>query len=310
MKVLFVGFGSIAKKHYQALKKLKPDAVIYALKSSDHPSEVSGIIDIFKWEDVPSDITFAIISNPTFKHIEVLTELVRRNISVFIEKPISETLDGLDEIERQIQKQKLITYVGCNLRFLPVLQYLKNVILSDGLQINEVSVYCGSYLPNWRPGKDYRTIYSSQKELGGGAHLDLFHELDYTCWLFGLPSDSFKILKNKSSLNISAVDFANYQFIYSNFVGSITLNYYRLDPKRTIEIVTSEGTFSVNLLLNTISNSKDEIVFVNENFTINDTYLTQMNYFLGVLEGINPPMNTFSESLQILKICLDGEKIK
>ena len=308
MKVLFVGFGSIAKKHYQALKKLKPDVIIYALKSSEQTSEVMDITDVFNWDEVPSDINFAIISNPTFKHTEALAELVNRNIPVFIEKPLSDKLDKLEIIETQILKKKLTTYVACNLRFLPALQYLKNIILSEDKRINEVTVYCGSYLPDWRPGKDYRNIYSSQKEMGGGVHLDLFHELDYTCWLFGLPSDSFKILRSKSSLNISAIDFANYQFIYPDFISSITLNYYRLDPKRTIEIVTTDGTLILNLLSNTISDNKGEILFANPDFTINDTYLAQMEYFLGILAEINPPMNTFSESLQILKICLTSEK--
>lgn len=309
MKVLFVGFGSIAKKHYYVLRKLRPDATIYALKSGPQTSEIYDITDVYNWNEVPSDITFAIISNPTFKHTEVLTELVNRNISVFLEKPISDSLDGLEAIEKQIQKKKLITYVACNLRFLSSLQYLKNVILSKDKRINEVSVYCGSYLPDWRPGKNYRNIYSSQKEMGGGVHLDLFHELDYSCWLFGLPSESFKILRSKSSLNISAVDFANYQFIYPDFISSITLNYYRLDSKRTIEIVTSDETLTVNLLSNTISNNKGEIVFANSDNAINDTYLAQMDYFLGILAGINSPMNSFSESFQILKICLNSEKI-
>lgn len=309
MTVLFVGFGSIARKHYQALKKLKPDAIIYALKSSDRPSEEADIIDVYNWKEVPSDITFAIISNPTFKHTKVLTELVNRNIPAFIEKPLSDSLVGLEEIEKKIQNQKLITYVACNLRFLPVLQFLKNVVLPNAKVINEVSVYCGSYLPSWRPEQDYRNNYSSRKEMGGGVHLDLFHELDYTCWLFGLPSDSFKIIRSKSSLNISAIDFANYQFIYPNFVSSITLNYYRLDPKRTIEIVSSEGTFLVDLLSNTISNNNGQIIFADHDFTIKDTYLAQMDYFLGILGGANSPINTLSESLQILKICLNSEKI-
>lgn len=309
MKVLIIGFGSIARKHYAALKKLRPDAIFFALRSGESSTEELDIKNIFDWKDAPSDISFAIISNPTFKHKDVLKELVNRNIAVFIEKPLSDSLDGLEEIGKQIEKQKLVTYVACNLRFLPVFEYLKNVILKKDKQINEVSIYCGSYLPNWRPEKNFKEIYSARKEMGGGVHLDLFHELDYTCWLFGLPSSSSKILRSQSSLKISAVDFANYQFIYPNFIASVTLNYYRVDPKRTIEIVNADETLTVNLLSNSISNNKGEILFTEPNFTINDTYLAQMNYFLGIFAGENPSINTFSESLQILKICLNSEKI-
>jgi predicted dehydrogenase len=310
MNVLFVGFGSIAKKHFDALKILKPEAVVYALRSGKEASDIPGIKNIFSWKEVPSDIAFAIISNPTFKHTDTLTEIVSRNIPVFIEKPIADKLDGLDKLELQIEQMKLHTYVACNLRFLPALQYLKNEILPQCKKVNEVSVYCGSYLPDWRQGINYKENYSAREEMGGGVHLDLFHELDYMSWLFGLPSSSSGILRNRSSLNITAADFANYQLIYSDFVGSITLNYYRLDPKRTIEVVTSDGTFTADIIANKILNGKGEVIFSNSGFSIKDTYLAQMNYFLGTFDRQNLSMNTFSESLKILKICLNAEKIK
>lgn len=308
MKVLIVGFGSIARKHYAALKKLKPNVTVYALRSRKNRETDYDIINIFNWNEVPSDTSFAIVSNPTYKHTEVLKELTDRNIPIFIEKPISNELRELDNILTQIEKKNLTTYVACNLRFLPILQFLRNEILSKIENINEVTVYCGSSLPNWRPEKNFRNTYSARKEMGGGVHLDLFHELDYTCWLWGLPLEVYRIIRSKSSLKISAVDYANYQLVYPNFVCSITLNYFRVDPKRTIEIVTSKQTIFVDLLTSRITNNKGEIIFTSPNFAINDTYLAQMNYFIGILEGSNPPINNFSESLNILKICLQSEK--
>lgn len=309
MNVLFIGFGSIAAKHYQALRTLRPEASVYALRSHRGVSVTPGVKDIFSWDEVPPAISFAIISNPTFKHIETLRELVRRKIPAFIEKPVSHTLDGLDMLAEQIEGQKLPTYVACNLRFLPALQHFKNEILPKCGKINEVSVYCGSYLPEWRKGEDYTKNYSAREEMGGGVHLDLFHELDYTCWLFGLPLRSAGMISNKSSLNISSADFASYRLIYADFTGLITLNYFRRDPKRTMEMVTAEGTFQVDIIANTVSNSKGELIFSQAGFAIKDTYLAQMDYFLGTFERQNGFMNSFSESLRILKICLNCEKV-
>ena len=68
MKVLFIGFGSIALKHYHAIIKLRPDAVFYALKSGDQSSGIENVIDIYSWDEVPFDLKFAIISNPTFRY--------------------------------------------------------------------------------------------------------------------------------------------------------------------------------------------------------------------------------------------------
>lgn len=305
MKVLFVGFGSIAKKHYDALKKLQPNSTVYALKSGNSSTKETDVIDLFDWKDVPKDISFAIVSNPTFKHTEVLSQLVERNIPVFMEKPLSDKLEGLSELVAKIKQKNIFTYVACNLRFLPVLQYLKNQIIKKGIRINEVSVYCGSFLPDWRKGIDYKEVYSANKEMGGGVHLDLFHELDYTCWLFGMPEKSTMVKSSNSSIDINAVDYANFQFVYPTFIGSITLNYYRRDAKRTIEIVTSEDTFLVDLLANTITNNKGKIIFSARDFAINETYLAQMNYFLcNFAENISE-MNSVSDSVQILKICLE-----
>ncbi len=313
MKVLFVGFGSIAQKHFQALRSLRPNTTIYALKSGNQSSEDSRIIDLYHWAEVPLDLNFAIISNPTFKHTEVLERLIEYSIPLFIEKPISHRLEGLNKLAAQIKQSGVISYVACNLRFLPVMQYLKTELLPTVSNIEEVSVYCGSFLPDWRPGKDFKKIYSANEEMGGGVHLDLFHELDYTYWLFGMPQRSFCTLRNNSSLCISAIDYAHYQFLYASFTSCITLNYYRRDTKRTIEIVTSETTYAVNLLNNSIIDSEGNSIFEGQTYTINntyyDTYISQMKYFLGMLEGANPPFNTFLESLKILEICLESEKI-
>ena len=48
-------------------------------------------------------------------------------------------------------------------------------------------VICSSYLPGWRPGVDYRQVYSAHKAMGGGVTIDLIHEWDYMVDLFGPP---------------------------------------------------------------------------------------------------------------------------
>ena len=76
--------------------------------------------------------------------------------------------------------------------------------------INEINVYCGSYLPDWRPETNYKNIYSSYKNKGGGVHLDLFHEVDFIYWIFGNPDTIYNFLSNKSD-NIN-----HFYFNYNN----------------------------------------------------------------------------------------------
>jgi predicted dehydrogenase len=194
MKVLIIGLGSIAKKHINALKIIDIHTGIYALRSDKEAKVCQGVTNIFSWEDIPKDINFVIISNPTSEHYKSIKQSIQLCVPLFIEKPPVMKLNDADELIKLIKGNNIRTYVAFNLRFHPVIQWLKNNLPLN--KVIEVQSYCGSYLPDWRPEKDYRQVYSSQKKLGGGVHLDLLHELDYIRWIFGEPDRtiSFKRL--------------------------------------------------------------------------------------------------------------------
>jgi predicted dehydrogenase len=69
------------------------------------------------------------------------------------------------------------------LRFHPVLRRLRELLATEPAV--SIQAYVGQYLPDWRPGRDYREVYSSHRAGGGGVLRDLSHELDYLCWLTG-----------------------------------------------------------------------------------------------------------------------------
>lgn len=307
MNVLIVGLGSIARKHIIALQLLQRNAKIYALRSNSNAEVEEGIENVYNLENLSTPIDFAIISNPTHLHYQFIEELAKKNIPLFIEKPAVHTLQDVNKLVDIIETKQLITYVACNLRFHPCISFLKNKLEKGNLRINELNVYCGSYLPDWRPGKDFRTIYSANAPMGGGVHLDLFHELDYTTWLFGLPNKSKSVLQSKSSLGIDAVDYANYILEYNTFTASIILNYYRRKAKREIEIVFDNDTWTVNLIKNEIKNDADEYVFEASDFNVKETYVSQLEYFINCLKNKQVPMNSFKDSLENLKICLNNE---
>jgi len=228
MRVLIIGLGSIAKKHMEVISKLVPNSEFIALRSSKHPITEKNVINISSISEVTGTIDFCIISNPTHLHFDAIKKAISLNVPLFIEKPSLMNLDKSDELINLINKSTLPTYVAFNLRFLPVIEFLKEYITT--LNILEVNIYAGSYLPDWRPKTDYRKIYSANKEMGGGVHLDLIHEIDYATWLFGFPSESTSITRRVSKLEIDSVDFASYHLLYTNKTVNITLNYYRKIP--------------------------------------------------------------------------------
>lgn len=303
MKILIIGLGSIAKKHIQALRFLDNKIDLFALRSSTTASDLPGIKNLYSWKDLDfAAFDFALICNPTAYHYEILEKFKNTEIPLFIEKPLFSSINFKTEnLIEEFNRNKRITYVGCNLRFLNCLQKIKKLLENE--HINEVNSYSGSYLPDWRPGQDFRKVYSSHSEMGGGVHLDLIHELDYIYWIFGKPIGVNKLLRSKSDLYISAVDYANYQWEYNGFCASIILNYYRKTPKRNFEIVCGSGTYNVDILKNKIFFEGKEIFNSEQKFI--DTYTDQMHFFIEKVINGKEKFNTASEAYKILDLCLN-----
>ncbi|MFT6745846.1 MAG: putative dehydrogenase, partial [Glaciecola sp.] len=281
------------------------DATIYALRSRKDAPKKAGIIDIYSVDEIDFKVDFALISNSTHLHFEWIENLTELKCPMIIEKPAIHTLLNSDSLVDNLKISNTLSYVACNLRFHPCVQFIKSQVTKEQFgRINEVNVYCGSYLPDWRPNKDFRTMYSANIEMGGGVHLDLFHELDYTCWIFGIPPKHSSTIRSTSSLAISASDYASYVFEYPEFTANLTLNYYRRKPKREIEIVSQKGTYTVDLINNKVVDDNGEILFSSPSFNIMDTYVDQMAYFVDLLNSGSAGMNDLAESVEILKICL------
>ena len=308
MNILIVGLGSIGKKHLSVIYTLYPMANIFALRSKRKSIKYENVINIYSIDELEINIDFVIISTPTYLHENDIIKFSKLGCPLFIEKPVLHNLKNIDSINNILFSNNIKTYVACNMRFHPGIIHLKNFIDNNKSKINEVNVYFGSYMPNWRNGIDFRENYSSHEDMGGGVHLDLIHELDYCIWIFGFPKSIKSVFRKVSSLEINSVDYTNYILFYDDFNLNIKLNYYRIDTKREIEILTNDTTLIYDLIHNNVFDNKSKQILYHEDFTMMDTYNNQMKYFL---ENINNNqqtiMNNFEESIKILKIALNDK---
>lgn len=303
MQALIIGVGSIGKKHINALRSVFPACKIQALRSNVRQTSenITGVDNIFNLGDVKRP-DFIVISTPTAVHLESIQSVLNFKAPLFIEKPIFHKI-GKSEDQLVEKLSGFKTYVACNLRFHPAINFLKSTLKNDPSNINEVTVYCGSYLPSWRPQSDFRSVYSSIPELGGGVHLDLIHELDYVTYLFGQPQKVFSLKTNRSSLKIAAMDSARYILEYSDFSVSICLNYFRKDPKRFIEVVREKDTLNADLIRCKIDDLvTGNNIFSMPSYSIATTYEEQIKYFLN--SPSHGAMNSAFEAYQILKLAL------
>ena len=211
-KILICGFGSIGERYFKLIKENWPKIKIGVLTTK----EINKFPSFFKIEFISNKLSdcirwkpkAVIICNPATLHVDYAIEFLSVNIPVLIEKPLcteqvkDSKLNNLETLSKSCPV--LLGYV---LRYDKAYSYLKNFIGKRNIgEVLEAKFHCSSWLPDWRANKDYRKSVSSQKILGGGALLELSHEIDLAQSLLGEISLSSSILKNSGKLDIDVED--------------------------------------------------------------------------------------------------------
>ena len=193
ISAVIIGYGSIAKKHLDCLKKINQIncVYIYSKRNISYKYSLKSLNDILL-----VDPKYIIIASNTSDHYEDLKFLINnfQKKIILVEKPLFNKY-------KYLNLKNNIVYVGYNLRFHPILLFLKKELKNK--KIFSVDVINESYLPKWRNNRKYTHSYSAIKKLGGGVLLDLSHELDYLFWLFGLIKPKFIYNTKLSNLTMS-----------------------------------------------------------------------------------------------------------
>lgn len=288
MKVCFCGLGSIGRRHLKNFTRLAPafgmKAEIHALRKTTNAlgEDIEKLLakQVSDTHGLDRDYDLVFITNPTSLHFETIMQMAPRAKHLFIEKPIfGRDAYNVKEIETTPDG---VYYVAGPLRFAPVIQALKKILSTE--RVYCVRVICSSYLPDWRPGTDYRQGYSAKKALGGGVDIDLIHEWDYMIELFGFPRKVYRICGKYSSLEIDSSDAAIYIADYEKMAAELHLDYFGRVPRREIEVFTEQTTITGDLIKNTItfSDSRPPIQFSEGE---NDIYLREMRFFLDCIHS-------------------------
>lgn len=314
MKFLIVGLGSIGKRHLDNIRIIVPDAEITVWHTASHrrTGQAGVAREVFCYEDAMSpkpDI--AIIANPASVHIPIAQKLSQAGIDLFIEKPLSSTMEGISKL---LQIQKIsgnLIMVGYVFRFHPALNVLKRCINEGKIgKMISIRAEVGQYLPNWRPGTDYRLSVSAQKELGGGAVLELSHEIDYTRWLAGEITSVMSMTAHMSDLEIDVEDSAEIILRFSSgALGSIHLDMIQRTPARFCKVIGTlgtaiwDGTSDSVMVYTTETNQWNQANSLGKTDR-NQMYLAEMEHFISCCKDRNEPAVTVSDGKRVLEIAL------
>ena len=219
---MIVGLGSIGKRHLRNILAIentkKLEIIIYSKQTKSYLSNYKNI-KIFDTLDKclleKPDVGF--ITNETVHHIPIAIKLAKVGLDLFIEKPLSNKISNVKTFSKIIKTKKLITLVGCNLRFHRCINEIKNLIDQKVIgDIISVKVECGTYLPDWHPNEDYSKSYASRDDLGGGVVLTCIHELDYLYWFFGETQEVFSMTGVKTQCVCLKLPFSSFPIFPEN----------------------------------------------------------------------------------------------
>src|SRR3989344_3608100 len=216
MKIIVIGCGSIGQQHLRNIVSLGENNFIAVdlddkrlenLKKQIKSLKTYANLDEALKSETPIDAAF--VCTPSSLHIPLAAKLAKTKINLFLEKPLSDTLKGIKEVEILVKKNNLITMMGMNYRFQPGLIKIKELLDKKTIgNILLINSFGGHYLPDWHPKMDYRQEYAAQKKLGGGVLLTSIHGLDYLRWLVGEPKWVFGHIDKVSNLEIDVEDVA------------------------------------------------------------------------------------------------------
>jgi predicted dehydrogenase len=228
-RILCISLGSIGQRHLRNARALLPNARIAVWRQHTSDAQVPEGAD----EMLPSlqaALDFApdavLVSSPASEHLSNASPFLARDIPVFLEKPLAARASELGDFAARCAASRGFTMVGYVLRFLPALHAIRGHIASGVLgQVHTARIEVGQYLPDWRPQSDYRAGVSAQARLGGGALLELSHEIDYATWLFGWPEAVQCSRAHLSPLEIDVEDSAHLLLEYRDKRVSLQLDF-------------------------------------------------------------------------------------
>lgn len=334
MKALFVGLGGVGQRHLRNLQAIVGDQLeVIAYRTRKLPQVITSTLDIEPGADIDEkygitvfdDLDQALaqnpdavfICNPTSMHIPIAMAAAEHGCPIFVEKALSHNLDGVPELIRMVEDKGIVAMVGYQLRFHPCLNALRDIVTTGGIgRILAINAEVGEYMPGWHKYEDYREMYASRKDLGGGVIVSQIHEFDYILWLLGLPKRVYAVGGHLSSLEIDVEDVASITMeAYSDghlVPVHLHQDYIQRPPSRTCKVIGDKGKVVLDFAaLNVIHYGEDGTVVDEKDFSDfdrNQLFIDEMKHFLACIKDKVDPCVTIRDGAQSLRMAMAAKE--
>lgn len=310
MRFLVIGTGSIGQRHCKNLVALGHevrawDAEPARLREAAATAGVSPAAGF--GEGLAATPDGVLICTPPASHVELARLALAAGAHLFVEKPIAHASAEVPALIALAARCRRLLVVGYNLRFLASLRCVKRLLDEKRVgKVLAVRAEFGSYLPDWRRGRDYRENYAVRAALGGGILLDAIHELDYLGWLFGDVAELFCAAGHVSDLAGDTEDLAETTLRFESGVrAQVHLDYLQRVYRRNLQVIGDAGTMAWDYPTQSVTVHAPEAppeVMSLAGGDADDMYLEELRHFCRCLEGRESPLVDGGEALRSLRL--------
>lgn len=331
LRILFVGLGGVGQRHLRNLRSLlgeELDPIAYRVRRENavltdqltiaQSSHLEREFRLRVFDDLDRALgerpEICIVANPSALHVPVALRAAEAKVDLFIEKPLSADMHSVRELIDEVRRNGSIGYVAYQLRFHPGVQGLIRAL--DERRCGRIySVHCevSEYLPAFHPYEDYRRMYASRKDLGGGVVLTQIHEVDLLYRLFGLPQSVYSVGGKLSDLEVDVEDCVTSIFKYRHddggcWAATLHQDYLGRPPRRRLIVHGALGTLELDLrqgYLDFISHDGESHRLVDaKDFPRNELFLAEMRHFLETRKNGARPVVTLEDGAASLSMAL------
>ena len=330
-RILFIGLGGAGQRHLRLFKANLADKEVEFIAyrsanktpllnpdfSVNQEETLESIYGIKVYNDLDKALALkpdlAVISTPSSMHLKYAQLCAEKSINVFVEKPLSNSTVGLQELKETVERNKVAIQVGLQRRFHPLLSRVNDIIKSGAIgQVLTVNFTVASYIPRWHPYEDYLELYACRKELGGGVLLTEIHEIDLAVWYFGIPKSVVCVGGTYSDVGMDVEDTVRLTLDYIKYSVQINLTFWQKHHERFISISGESGYLSWNqdndtLIEEYFDRPEKGIIGKNQNLSNDAMFDAQIKSMIGGL-NFSTKKDNIKDSIATLEIVEAAKK--
>ena len=314
LTVAILGLGSIGIRHARNARQLGHSVLGFDPSvRACRQLEANEIGQAGEKADVLRRADAVVIATPNQFHLRDLGDAIEAGKPALVEKPLGHDAGEARTLVRRAERSNLVVATAQNLRFRPVVRRVRGLL--EAGQIGQpvwASFECASWLPDWRPGSDYRQAYAADRETGG-VIFDNIHEIDLAVHLLGTAKVCSAVANRTGLLDMPSEDVAD--IVLQHDIGCQTrvhVDYVTRPRRRTLTVAGSGGILLADLRSGDISvRGIDDATVLTETapFDPNDEYVALIADFLATATSDSRPACPADEALAVLELACEARRL-